>query len=265
MASDIGDYAGGKARISYSARDLGSGREFSEYPDEKHRAASSIKPIIWLALADAIRSGGGAAWEDQMAIEGELASVAGSGVLHRLKHPLHMSLWNLGVLMNIVSDNVATNALIDVVGFDAVNEKAREIGLLDTEVARFMTGFVTGDPTPDNWTSTRDLLSLYAKIWQGTAGHPEDTSALVNILRGQQFSNRIGKHLKSVHDLSVATKGGSTPNVVLDAGMVWRQGRDPVCMAIAVSDSTDYAEAEDAVASTALLLLERCDFFDGEL
>jgi len=250
-------------RVSYSALDLESGEARAEGAEERHRAASSIKPIIWLTLAEVVRNDADISWEDRVCIAGDLAAVAGSGVLHRLCHPIEVSLWNLGVLMNIVSDNVATNALIARVGFDRINATCVRLGLVDTQVRRLMTGFVTGEPTPDNWTSSRDLLSLYVKIWEGEAGHPEDMAALVEILRGQQFSNRIGKHLKSAHDVISATKGGSTPNVVLDAGLVWRQGRRPVGMAIAVSDAKDYARAEDAVASTATWILEHYGFFDG--
>lgn len=79
-------------------------------------AASVIKTAILGAVAEAVP--------------------AGSGVLRHFRPPVTLSLYDVALLMIIVSDNAATNRCIDLVGMDAVNRFCRAQGLARTGLHR---------------------------------------------------------------------------------------------------------------------------------
>ena len=63
------------------------------------------------------------------------SKISGSGVLKELHSGLEVTIHDLATLMIIVSDNTATDLLLDLVGMDNVNQTLREIGLTQTKVA----------------------------------------------------------------------------------------------------------------------------------
>lgn len=69
----------------------------------------------------------------------QAAQVGGSGVIQYFAPgSSSLSLEDLAVLMIVLSDNTATNILIDALGMDAVNRTLREMGFRDTKLQRKM-------------------------------------------------------------------------------------------------------------------------------
>src|SRR5699024_5969310 len=88
--------------------------------------ASAIKiPILMEVFKQAQE--GNFSLSDRRAIDPDLL-VGGTGILKHLEGDLTKSIKNLSVLMITLSDNSATNILIDLVGMAAVNETLQEVG-----------------------------------------------------------------------------------------------------------------------------------------
>ena len=96
--------------------------------DEIYETASVIKSFILLDLFEQVERGD-KSLEDQLVFKEEFR-VDGSGVLHSMLSGLKMSAENFAILMIIVSDNTATNIMIDYLGIDRINETIEKYGLL---------------------------------------------------------------------------------------------------------------------------------------
>ena len=75
--------------------------------------------------------------------------------------------------MITVSDNDATNQLIDRAGFEPINALAAELGLGETHLGRKMLDSEAGGE--DNYTSARDMITLLSVIWEGELLSPAST------------------------------------------------------------------------------------------
>src|SRR6476659_8887739 len=73
---------------------------------------------------------------------GELVAIrkadktAGSGLIENMGDEVTLSLHDIAVLMNAISDNTATNVLINRLGIDAINTAMAEAGMSNTHLFR---------------------------------------------------------------------------------------------------------------------------------
>jgi beta-lactamase class A len=118
------------------ALDLTSGERFEIHPDVVFPQASAIKiPILMAVYQGAQR--GKYKMNDIRPVEAKTV-VGGTGILKDMLDPASLTIRNLGVLMIALSDNTATNALIDLVGMPEINATLQSLGLQQTKVQRKM-------------------------------------------------------------------------------------------------------------------------------
>ena len=98
--------------------------------DEPFETASTIKTYILACLFDQVEKGK-ASLEDMVEFKEEHA-VDGSGVLCALEPGAVLRVKDAATLMIIVSDNVATNMMIDYLGLNTINACIRGLGCRDT-------------------------------------------------------------------------------------------------------------------------------------
>ena len=120
--------------ISLAARDLRTGWTAEYHANRKVKTASVIKLPILVHLALAV-SEGRYDWNDALELT-ESEKVGGAGVLSGMTAGLRLSLHDLAYLMIAISDNTATNRLIERLGVAAVNERMRTFGLTETRLLR---------------------------------------------------------------------------------------------------------------------------------
>jgi beta-lactamase class A len=139
--------------IAYAACDLATGRVRGSLEHDQFPAASTLKLFIASAF-----------WRSEIDPD-ELAEAippAGSaGIAEYLSPRARLTLGDLALLMLAVSDNAATNVLIERLGFDAVNGEIDRLGLERTALRRPM--MTAG---PENVTTPADLAAGLAKIAQ---------------------------------------------------------------------------------------------------
>ncbi|HZV37077.1 MAG TPA: serine hydrolase [Verrucomicrobiae bacterium] len=126
-----------RGAFGFMAVDLASGEQFALNEHTVFPQASAIKiPILMEVYKQA--GEGRFALADLRRIE-KADKTPGSGILSELGDgTVEMSLHDLCVLMILVSDNTATNMLIDLVGMENVNRTLQSIGLKQTSLQRRM-------------------------------------------------------------------------------------------------------------------------------
>ena len=116
-----------KGKVSLYAKNLDTGETYELGGDERVSTASTIKIAI-MVEAFARVSEGKAKWTDELILTKE-KKVGGSGILEEFADGLQLTFRDAVRLMMIMSDNTATNLVIDVLSADAVNARMESLGL----------------------------------------------------------------------------------------------------------------------------------------
>jgi len=153
-------------------------------------AASTIKvPVLCLLFRDAEQ--GRVDLAQKVVVKPE-NRVGGSGILQSLNPDLEISIFDLATLMMVMSDNIATNQIIDIVGMERVRSFCKEEGLNSTWLWQKMIH--KGPPPADmpeglipNATTAGDLGGLMERIAAGTIVSPASCRKMVQIMAGQRL------------------------------------------------------------------------------
>ena len=168
---------------------------------EVYSAASTIKVPI---LIEAIRQAKEGILNLDEKIEIDSSDiVGGGGILNDLSEDQSMTLRDLLTLMIIVSDNSATNMVIDRIGMESVNETCLEMGCEQTKLQRYMMDF--SSPV-DNLTSAKDMARILKAIDEGNIVSQEGQDEILRIMREQKLAAGLPAHATGV---TFASKGGS--------------------------------------------------------
>jgi beta-lactamase class A len=208
--------AGPGASVAVAARVVGTGREWWINAEKAFPAASTIKAAILVALYREVDAGR-LDLADEVAVA-PAAKVPGSGVLTWLRDGLRLTVADLAYLMIAVSDNTASNLLLDLVGMDRVRTTIADLGLSGTALNRRFLGRAPGPDEPDNWTTAADMATLFEAIATDRAATPESCTAMRATLALQQHRDRIPRLLPETSEY--AGKTGTLPALAHDAGLV---------------------------------------------
>jgi beta-lactamase class A len=246
------------------ARNLATGASFGWREDERVRTASTIKLPIMAAVFAKVRKGE-ARWNERIELRDQ-DKVSGSGVLQELSHGVQLPQRDQVRLMIVVSDNTATNLVLDRITADAVNDFLDTLGLRQTRALRKVRGDGANLKAPSGWSragqleenrrfglgvsTPREMVELLALLDQGKAVSPEDSREMLAILERQQYKDGIGRKLS---EYKVASKSGALDALRSDVGIVYApQGK--VAMAITVDGMKKVDYTED---NAGLLLIAR--------
>ncbi len=129
---------------------------------------------------------------------------------------------DLATMMVAVSDNSATNVLIDHVGLDNVNTFLDGLGLKRTRLLRKMMDLEAAKQGRENVSTPREMMTLLQTIYQGKLFHAKLTEDFLNVLSTPKDSN-LRRGLPD--DVRSANKPGELEGVRNDSGIVWAQNR----------------------------------------
>ena len=239
--------------VALYARNLDTGREVGLESDRRVRTASTIKLPIACALAAEVAAGR-ARWDERLVIRAQ-DKVSGSGVLSEFTSGESVSLRDAMVLMIVVSDNTATNLILDRIGADTVNEFMASLGFEATRSMRKIRGDGTQLKPAEGWSregdkaenkrfgigssTPREMVRLLDLLEQGKIVDPATSRELLAVLERQQYKDGIGR---KTGELRVASKSGSLDALRSDVGIVYTPaGR--IAIAITVDDmpAIDYS------------------------
>lgn len=232
--------AGFQGKVWIYAKNLDTGNDFALRADEQTRTASTIKLAI---MAETFRQVGQGKlkWNDEIVLTKEKKQ-GGSGVLFEFSDNTKIDLRTAVNLMIVVSDNTATNLVLDLVGTDNVNDFMDSLGLTNIKSMRKIGG--GGDSTawktdPRNKlfglgrSSPRDMVKLVEMMENGLLVSKEASAEMIAIMKRQQFKDGIGRGVPDT--IPVASKSGALDRFRADVGIVYtRRGR--IAMAINIDD-----------------------------
>ncbi|HKC92133.1 MAG TPA: serine hydrolase [Candidatus Limnocylindria bacterium] len=164
---------------------------FCENEDELFPSASVIKlPLVMTLYADATRR---LLQLDERVEVGD--RVDGSGMLRHLRDVERVSLRDLAMLAIIVSDNTATNRLIERIGIDRVGERLREWGCPESRLSRKMYDFEAARSGHDNVMTARETVSLLLRLQRGECEDRATSDAVLAVLEQCQDRTMLLRYL----------------------------------------------------------------------
>jgi beta-lactamase class A len=185
-------------------------------------SASTIKVLVLVAALRRVADGR-SRLGDLLDLPAPADRVGGSGPLLALGSVTRLRLGELLELMVTLSDNDATNVVLDLVDRDEPAMVAAELGLADTRLQRRMMDFAARDAGRENLTSARDLAALVAALRRGEALPPEQTREALEVLGRQQ--QRDGLPALLPPGVVCGNKTGELPGIRHDVGLLERDGR----------------------------------------
>jgi len=213
------------------ARNLDTGADFGLRPDERVRTASTIKLPILCALFDLVAAGK-VRWDEKLTLRDE-DKISGSGVLHEFSGGTQLSVRDVAHVMIVVSDNTATNLILDRITADAVNDYLDRIGLKATRALRKVrgdgddlkppSGMSKASLLPENKpyglgvSTPREMVTLLEMIERGKIVSAKASKEIVAILKRQQYKDGIGRRRAD----QVASKSGALDALRSDVGIMY--------------------------------------------
>ncbi|MCR4410719.1 MAG: class A beta-lactamase-related serine hydrolase [Candidatus Saccharicenans sp.] len=207
--------------LGLAVRDLSSGQSYFLNENEVFPQASSIKIAILLEVLKQ-------AEENRLKLEEFIdlkpeSKVGGGPILNYLGYPaLKISIRDLCVLMVVLSDNTATNLLIDRVGMEAVNTRLTSLGLKQTRLRRKMMDLKAAEEGRENISTPREMLTLLERVWQGKVLGTEHRQIFFDLLSLPKDSPLQQAVPEGV---TVADKPGELEAVRCDSGLVFLKKR----------------------------------------
>jgi beta-lactamase class A len=174
--------------------------------------------------------------------------VGGSGVIVNFgDHTSQLSLNDLATLMIVLSDNTATNMLIDQVGMADVNRTMDELGLKQIRLRRKMIDQAASARGDENTATPREAMALMEKLYRGQVGSRQLSDDALKILKIRKGSP-IPRLLPS--NVEIANKPGGIEGVACDWAVVYVPNRP---YAIAVMTNYNGEGADEAIAKVSKL------------
>ena len=249
------------------AKNLDTGVSYGIRENERVRTASTIKLPIMAAIFKAVDASG-AKWADQIVLhEGE--KVSGSGVIREFSDGDRFTVADLVHMMIVVSDNTATNLLLDRFPADSVNGYMDTLGLKQTRALRKIRGDGNDLKQPSGWSAAgrlsenqrfgigvstpREMVMLLEKIVRGEVVNADASREMIAILERQQDSDCMRRRLP---DVRIANKTGALDHLRSDAGVVFSpHGR--IAMAITCEDMPEVNYTPDNAGALMIAELAR--------
>lgn len=204
------------SRIGVYAEDVGSGEKLFELNSRQvFRSASTIKLAIAYEVMRRVDAGL-LRLEDDVKIE-RSRFVGGSGLMRLMAGNLKPNVECMLQLMLTVSDNSASNILVDLVGKSSVNNSMRELGLKGTILAG---KFMYTRKKRFNSTTPADMVRLISAIYRGRGLSAKSARRLIRILSFQQHTGLIPSSLPGWW-VKTINKPGALSDLRADVAVVW--------------------------------------------
>lgn len=195
-----------------------NGDTFTHNADRKYGAASTVKIPLMVEIFRQIDRGERSLDDPYTLVDADRA--AGSGVILELHTGITLTLNDLIYLMMAISDNTATNVLIDYAGMDNVTATMRELGMTQSLLGRKMKGRPAEEGEQENWATPGDYARLMQALLANQVASADSCAKMVAMLEKQQNTRRISRYLPESDKIRWGSKTGSVRGVTNDVGFV---------------------------------------------
>lgn len=267
--------------VGVAVRHIESGRGLAVNGDVLFPMASAFKiPILVELLAQAQEGKFGL--EDEIDVR-KSDQHPGSGMLSSLVMPgIKLSVLNMAHFMMMISDNSATDILLDKVGAANVNARLRAAGIEGMTVGRSCQGmiedyrrFASGvrgpeerkkaiiafGENPDDEATPAAMNALLEKIVRKEILDPPSCDLLLSIMRKCETGNARIKGLLP-RGTVVAHKTGSLAGTVNDCGLILLpDGQGSIVLTVFSKDFIDPTEDVEALIAGIARVVYDCFYF----
>ncbi|MBU5668302.1 class A beta-lactamase-related serine hydrolase [Peptoniphilus sp. MSJ-1] len=237
--------------ISLSFYDLKENNGFGFNEENKVPSASMIKLLIMIETFELVKEGK-FSLDDKIEINKDKI-VGGSGILKEFEEGHKFSLRELLTLMIIVSDNSATNIIIDLVGKDRINKRAEKLNLESTILQRKMMDSDAAKRGLDNFTSSKDIANILEKIYNKEVVDEIYCETMLDILLRQHERQRLQRFLPE--DVKIANKSGDLDNLENDGGIFLIENH-PYILVVLINDADSNADAQESIGRISKLIYD---------
>jgi beta-lactamase class A len=238
--------SGYDGHVALYAKNLTTGETVAVDADKPVQTASVIKLGLMLQAYEQVRAG--KLKLSQPVVLTKENQVGGSGILGQLDPGLSLTLKDTITLMITLSDNTATNMLIDTVGLAPTNDMLAHMGLKNTYFYKKV--FLPADgPMPADQkqfglgkTTAAEMAKVMENIYRCDLGDHDLCVQMITIMRNQQYRAMIPRYLVTPDNSEtlapIADKIGMLDAVRNDVAIVYTQ-RGPVILSIFTYDNAD--------------------------
>jgi len=246
--------------LGVSIKDLVSGQEFLLHSDEVFPQASSIKIAVLAELYRQNQSSSGgnskaAKLNDSYSVQASDLVPDSDIMLGLTPGVTRLTNHDLATMMVAVSDNSATNVLIDRIGMDKVNFLMDRLGLSHTRLQRKMMDLKAAAEGRENISTPREMMLLLQDIYQGKVLNAAMTEDFFKMLSTHK-AGFIPRDLPP--DLRIANKPGELEGVRNDSGVVFVPGR-PFVICVMTTYLTNERQGEEAISRISALAYRMFD------
>ena len=233
--------------MGIAIEDLTTGHHFFLHEDEVFAQASSIKITVLADLYLQAQQGKLKLTDLYTVQSSDL--VPDSDIMNGLTVGVtRVTLRDLATMMVAVSDNAATNVLIDRVGMQNVNAMLDSLGLSHTRLRRNMMDLEAARQGRENISTPKEMMTLLDAIYHGKVLNQDSTADFFRVLSTNKASF-IPRYLPA--DLKVANKPGELEAVRNDSGVVFVERR-PYVICVMTGYLRNERDGEEAISKVSL-------------
>jgi beta-lactamase class A len=233
--------------LGYTVSNIDTGERLSLRGDETFSTASLVKVPILVALYDLVE-------KKQLSLDDPLTvlridQVPGSGVLQFMKPGMTLTVNDAATLMIVLSDNTATNLILDRIAIRRVWQKMEALGLPHTKVhskvfLRLASVAMDSSVKYGLGVSTpNEMAKLFELLAQGKAVSPAADSAMLGILANNADGEQMQRYVEGV---TAPHKTGSTDSVRTECALFRLQSRVVACGFTKQNADTRYMSENEA-------------------
>lgn len=242
-------------KIGFYYKNLVTGEVITYQEEEAFMAASVIKLYV---MAEAVRQcKEGILSKDDLVRIDKSKCVPSCGALTYMHDGLEVTIQDLYTLMIILSDNSATNFLIDILGEDAINDCIRALGCEKTQLNRKMYDAEKSAMGIQNYVCPLELGVFLEKLYHGEVFDEDSSGHMLSVMMDQRLNGKIPFYIHNIEDHGpIAHKTGEDTGITHDVGIVY--AKQPFIL-VFLGNETDVARYEREMAEISLMLYEAND------
>jgi len=217
--------------VGYSVIDVDNNIRISRRGDEKFPTASLIKVAILVTVYDLVAKGQ-LSLDDPITVL-KIDQVPGSGIIQYLHNGTILTVRDAAWLMITISDNTATNLLLDRIIIRRVWNKMDSLGLHATRVhskSFLRVSSIAMDSSVKyglGVTTPNEMATLFQLLAQGKAVNPQADSAMLDILEHNENGEKLQRY---VYGVRAAHKSGETDQVRTECSLYYLRNKIVACV-----------------------------------